>query len=103
MMLVQVLAKQRKAAGLALPRSPEDAVRMLRGCHDNLLSPLVDSEADESCTQLYGDLELSSADEWSEHEHSTPSLVNTDPRAASAATESISTTVVNAGEPLMNG
>lgn len=32
-MLVQLIAKTRKAAGLVVPRTPEDAVRMLRGCH----------------------------------------------------------------------
>lgn len=67
-LLVQLIAKTRKAAGLVVPRTPEDAVRMLRGCHPEQDTLEVGPPGDESAYEDYLNVTVDSDSEWSQDE-----------------------------------
>ncbi len=64
-LLQQVVAKRRKAKGLTLPDTPEDAVKMLRTCHPKQTSFVEEFAFPNTDIEDYRGLNVYSGDEWS--------------------------------------
>ena len=81
-LLQQIMAKKRKQKGLSMPKTPKDAVQMLRNIYKPIEDPYVDLNGGSSTeAEDYSHVILYSTDEWScDEAHGIPRQPNPEDR-----------------------